>query len=265
MMCVENDFVRACAGGHVEVARALLKDPRVDPRTWDNEAISLASTNGHVAVVLLLLGDPRVNPRVGNNNPICMASSFGHVEVVRTLIADPRVNPGAYNNKALHHAIYNGKMEVVRILLGDGRCWANRIPVFEKYWITKLVVSGDLDLVEMCLKYDGRPTNEVQGVGEETKETYNRYIRYKKQQFADAKLELLRLLVLFTRRGMPKDLIFEIIQTSGNSYLYHKVDVSGENRTFTERMNTFLDGLYDHATKLVDGGIVTDGKIVNFT
>jgi hypothetical protein len=51
----------ACQGGHVEVVKLLLADPRVDPSAGNQYAIVWATENSHLQVVKLLLDDQRVD------------------------------------------------------------------------------------------------------------------------------------------------------------------------------------------------------------
>ena len=54
-----NDIKYASQNGHKDTVELLLKDPRVDPASIDNEAIKLALINGHKEIVKLLLKYPR--------------------------------------------------------------------------------------------------------------------------------------------------------------------------------------------------------------
>ncbi len=58
----------ASAGGHTEIVKLLLSDPRVDPTTNNNTAIRRASRKGYTEVVRLLMTDPRVDWRLASTN-----------------------------------------------------------------------------------------------------------------------------------------------------------------------------------------------------
>jgi hypothetical protein len=55
--------------------------------------------------VALLLRDPRVNPADFHNEAICLASQYGRLEIVEMLLRDPRVDPAFANNAAIKAAI----------------------------------------------------------------------------------------------------------------------------------------------------------------
>ena len=87
----------AAIGGHVEIVKLLLEDPRVDVRAVDREkfsALQLAADLGHVEVVKLLLGDPRVDANAKSNRgttPLHLATAENHHKVVQLLLDSPRL------------------------------------------------------------------------------------------------------------------------------------------------------------------------------
>jgi hypothetical protein len=96
----------------------LLGDPRVDPSSWDNASIRLASRNGHAEIVQMLLEDPRVDPTVRDNEALRRAQDRNHPQVMKVLLNDPRVNP-ALKAKAIAEAkknsIQNLKLELKKV------------------------------------------------------------------------------------------------------------------------------------------------------
>ena len=116
-----NVLKYACRKGHDKVVAQLLKDPRVDPSTNNNEAISLATFYGKLDVVQLLLADPRVDPSDEDNYAIRTASFHGYYTVVKELLSDHRVDPTARDNYAIRCASENGYSTVVSLPLADPR------------------------------------------------------------------------------------------------------------------------------------------------
>ena len=80
-----RDLIKAAQNGHLDIVERLLKDPRVDPADYDNDAIRWAAENGHIDVVERLLKDPRVNPADDDNYAIRWAAHNGHLDVFNLL------------------------------------------------------------------------------------------------------------------------------------------------------------------------------------
>jgi ankyrin repeat protein len=114
-------IIKAICKGHTEIVRLLLQDERVDPSARDNIAIWYASQGGHAEVVRLLLADPRVDPTALDNFAIRHASQHGHTEIVRLLLQDERVDPSELDNESIRLASQEGHTEIVRLLLQDER------------------------------------------------------------------------------------------------------------------------------------------------
>jgi ankyrin repeat protein len=119
----ENRAIKfACGNGHLELAKLLLKDSRVNPNVASSinpraYPIVLAIDNGHQEIVKLLVTNPRVDLTVDNNYPIRGSSSRGYTEVVKLLLENPTVDPGSINSIALRLAIESGRTEVVKLLV----------------------------------------------------------------------------------------------------------------------------------------------------
>mmetsp|Transcript_52978 Transcript_52978/g.63793 ORF Transcript_52978/g.63793 Transcript_52978/m.63793 type:complete len:263 (+) Transcript_52978:1-789(+) len=105
--------------GHLDVVKELMKDDRVDPSDCENSAIRIASYNGHLDVVKELIKDERVDPSAHVNYAIYIASEKGYYDLVKELMKDERVDPSAGNNRAICDASGNGHLEVVKELLQD--------------------------------------------------------------------------------------------------------------------------------------------------
>ena len=119
----------AAIGGHVEIVKLLLEDPRVDVRAVDREkfsALQLAADLGHVEVVKLLLEDPRVDVRAVDKDgwsALHFAASSGHDEMVSLLLED-KADGNAKTKKGntpLHLAASSNHHKVVRMLLDNPR------------------------------------------------------------------------------------------------------------------------------------------------
>ena len=69
----------------------LLQDPRVNPATKDNYALTWAAAGGHLVVVERLLQDKRVDPSARKNSALKHALRNNHFSVAKRLKQDPRV------------------------------------------------------------------------------------------------------------------------------------------------------------------------------
>lgn len=91
-----NTLTAAASGGHVEVVRLLLADPRIRPDVAKLmfEAFKAAASNGHMGVIACFLADPRVDPTArswAGDGALTWAAEAGHVAVVDLLLQDSRV------------------------------------------------------------------------------------------------------------------------------------------------------------------------------
>ena len=120
----------AAIGGHVEIVKLLLEDPRVDVRAVDKtgcSALHHAAVKGHVEVVKLFLEDHRVDVRAVDEDgwsALHDAATEGHVEMVKLLLEDPRADANAKTNDGntpLHLAASKNHHKVVRLLLDSAR------------------------------------------------------------------------------------------------------------------------------------------------
>lgn len=121
---VDNNIIDAAHFGNVVVVERLLRDPRINPAAFRNQAIEEASQNGHIEVVELLLRDPRVNPAENNNNSLILALRYkrnNYMSVALRLLQDPRVDPSAQDNYPIRQASADGNIVLVDRLLLDPR------------------------------------------------------------------------------------------------------------------------------------------------
>jgi ankyrin repeat protein len=145
-----NEAIRlASENGHLKVVQLLLRDDRVDPSDDNNYAIRWASSNGHLKVVQLLLRDDRVDPSDDNNYAILWASAHGHLEVVRLLLRDDRVDPLVYNNLVILEASMKGHADVVELLIRDDRVDPSDN---NNYAIRLASERGHVEVVEVLLR-----------------------------------------------------------------------------------------------------------------
>lgn len=126
-----NAAIRTAATqGFVDLVRALMRYPEVNPADFDNLPIEYAAEKGHAEVIIELLKDKRVDPSCHCQKPIRNAVENGHVEAVKTLLLDPRVDASINGfNLALRAAALGGHVEVVEVLLQDPKIIAS--PAFE--------------------------------------------------------------------------------------------------------------------------------------
>lgn len=87
-----NALINACAQGHAEVAKLLLKHERIDPSSCDNQALINACWAGQTVVVQELLKDSRVNPTTQKHLALSVTCYKGHYEVFQVLLKDNRIN-----------------------------------------------------------------------------------------------------------------------------------------------------------------------------
>ena len=93
------ELVISSKKGDLEAVNRLLKDTRLDPSTYNNEAIIMASSNGHIKVVDRLLEDSRVDPSAQGNYALLSALRNKHIKIVDRLLKDTRVNAKASTNQ----------------------------------------------------------------------------------------------------------------------------------------------------------------------
>jgi ankyrin repeat protein len=108
---------KASKYGHIEVVNRLLEDPRVDPSTLNNLALSWASKYGHIEVVNRLLEDPRVDPSANDNLAILWATINNHIKIVSRLLDDIRVDANTHSNFIIKHMTAEGNIECLKKLL----------------------------------------------------------------------------------------------------------------------------------------------------
>ncbi|KAJ3206724.1 hypothetical protein HDU82_004328, partial [Entophlyctis luteolus] len=122
----DNYVLRYAAGeGFSQVVETLLLEEGevIDASVRNNVAIRLACARGHANVVRLLLRDASVDPGVDENVCLRDAAENGHADVVRLLLeceahaVDPRIG----GDTALRLAVINKHMDVVREFVQDGR------------------------------------------------------------------------------------------------------------------------------------------------
>jgi hypothetical protein len=108
---------KASANGHADIVKLLLADPRVDPTLHQCAGFRLALDDDmNENVIRAYLEDGRVDPGSFNNYAIIIASERGHSRIVNVLLQDKRVNPRAQNDQALRAAIKKGHTEIVEML-----------------------------------------------------------------------------------------------------------------------------------------------------
>ena len=118
-----SPLVVASERGHMSVVDILLKDPRVDPGIQYSAIIKIAARQGNYLLVKALLKDHRVNPNsYGKFKPALIgALEHRHMHVVDILLKDPRVDPSIQNNDAIQIAAEKRNIPAIRILLKDSR------------------------------------------------------------------------------------------------------------------------------------------------
>ncbi|PRP81336.1 ankyrin repeat domain-containing protein [Planoprotostelium fungivorum] len=129
----------------VDLVRALLTDPRVNPAGEHNRAMREASSAGLIEVVGILLEDDRVDP----TESLMQIVEAGHTETVKFMLARPRVDPSAENNKAIQIASRGRSVEIVRLLANDARVDPS---ASENYAVIRAARNGDIDVVELLSK-----------------------------------------------------------------------------------------------------------------
>jgi len=106
MTNIEQEFLKACANGDLDLVRELLNNKELDPTIKDypffnvegdlttdgNDAIIYAAHEGHSDIVSLLLQDSRINPCISNNLPFRIAVNNNHINAASVLLEDDRLN-----------------------------------------------------------------------------------------------------------------------------------------------------------------------------
>ncbi len=107
--------------GYVEIFKALLADPRVDPRANFGSVILSAAHAHNSEILRLILEDGRINPNANNTLfRVALYEEPKYEEIFEILIADPRSNPGR-DERVLAAVTKNGWLESVKQLLADPR------------------------------------------------------------------------------------------------------------------------------------------------
>jgi ankyrin repeat protein len=118
---LSNALIIACFFGHVDIARVLLKDRRINPSVHQNTAVMASIKRNHLEVLKLLLQDDRVNPMDHEQQVILTAVYCGSPEVIRMLLEHPLVDPTFGSNHLLTLAVARKRKDIVQILLQDSR------------------------------------------------------------------------------------------------------------------------------------------------
>lgn len=153
---VSTDLLdEASKGGHTEIMRMLLRDPRIDLKDNHSFALQVACERGHLAIAELLAQDDRTYSGIVVTGLLGIAAKKGHVDIVKLILDTPRLlarqhfayaileaaldNQSAQslglmlkvasfeeatdNSKStpLIYAVQNRNVDVVRLLLEDGR------------------------------------------------------------------------------------------------------------------------------------------------
>ncbi|KAJ3317363.1 hypothetical protein HDU76_001209 [Blyttiomyces sp. JEL0837] len=116
---VINRYVltKVAANGDLELLKALVQSPGVDPTASDNAALIEASFHGHLAVVQFLLTLPGVDATAQNNKAFRVAATGGQLIIIQYLLTVPGVDPTACGNEAIGSAVMFGHEEVAKVLL----------------------------------------------------------------------------------------------------------------------------------------------------
>jgi ankyrin repeat protein len=107
----------ACLGGHDNVVKLLLKDPRV---TVSQSDFDVACRNGKASVVNIFLSLPTFSP-IDKSVAFTDACKRGFIEVVVLILKDGRIDPSFDNNEAFIEACKQSNLRIVELLLNDKR------------------------------------------------------------------------------------------------------------------------------------------------
>ncbi|KAJ3083906.1 hypothetical protein HDU99_005037 [Rhizoclosmatium hyalinum] len=161
-----NLFAFVFEGGNHALVKLFLEDERINPSVNNNRALRIAARNNHAHVVSLLLQDPRVDPS-DCWDVLCEAAEFCRTDIVRILLANPpRVDPSIHNNAAIRRALvrweYNLKddgIDVLKMLLSHPRVdpGANNSEV-----VRNMHAIGHLKAVKLLME-DGRVDTDPRG------------------------------------------------------------------------------------------------------
>ncbi|KAJ3258956.1 hypothetical protein HK103_003097 [Boothiomyces macroporosus] len=111
----------AAQHGHLEIAKILLSDKRVDV-TFDNNHIFMEAVySANIPLVQLLLSDSRVDPSDNNNEAIELAIKLNDPQLVYILLSDDRVDPTVDNYHVVMEALKIGNFDIIVRLLNDKR------------------------------------------------------------------------------------------------------------------------------------------------
>ena len=137
----------ACTYGNTEIVQLLLKDGRIDPSEFDNQALINASVGGFAEIVEILLKYSQVNPSAQKNKALNEACRQRSIKVVNLLVSDPRTQP---SYEAILESIRRKDDDIFLILM-------NGMKIDPSYQDNILILeaskSGCVGAVEYLLKH----------------------------------------------------------------------------------------------------------------
>lgn len=143
--------IRAAArSGRADVVARLLKREEVDPAVGGNAPLQLAVDRGHVEVARLLLDDPRVDP---TRILLVSAVEGGFDDVTLLLLEDGRIDPHGFHLAFQERmqieeriaAVYRlGRVRTVRLLCSDDRVRHNSLVLTRD-----VATAGDAEMIRI--------------------------------------------------------------------------------------------------------------------
>lgn len=129
-----KELIQSCQDGNLSRVEQLIRGG-ANPAAGGNRALIQAIWHNRVEIARILLRDPRVNPAAPRNRPIIAATYTGNPDIMRHLLQDGRA---AIPTSAITNAAEHGYAQIVRMLLDDRRVSAKWINVKQLRWAARV-------------------------------------------------------------------------------------------------------------------------------
>jgi ankyrin repeat protein len=145
----EKAVTRAVIMRRVEHLKLLLLDKRFES-SFFNQQLIRACVNGSLEIVQVLLNDPRIDPSVSNQQPLLSACVSGRLNLVLLLLKDKRVDPSLFPTQTLFSAFHY--TDILKVVLEDKRMTSSSsLPQLQSL-VVEVITNGPSESALLLLK-----------------------------------------------------------------------------------------------------------------